>query len=221
MIYAENILICIAVPLILLLLFLRGRTRLFVGAFLAGMGVCLLSAYISGFISLAGTMGAENTAVYISPIIEELMKCLPLFFIHYLFKPGEERLFMVGAGIGAGFALFENCCYMLSTGADSLTFILIRSMAVGVMHIVSMVTLAVCVNLAVYFNALTVQSIAGAVSLAVTFHGLYNLLVSRPGPTSWVGYALPIVTALFLYVVFRQIYDRLVVKEVSENPPGS
>ena len=84
MIYAENILLCIAVPLLILLFFLRGNTRLFLGAFLVGMGVCLLGAYISGFVSIASGLGANTTAVYISPMIEELMKCLPLFFCPYL-----------------------------------------------------------------------------------------------------------------------------------------
>ena len=74
MIYAENILICIAVPLLIALVFIRGQARQFVTTFLLGMIVCLLGAYINGFISLASGIGETNTAVYISPIVEELMK---------------------------------------------------------------------------------------------------------------------------------------------------
>ena len=56
MIYAENILICIAVPLLVSLLFIRGHARRFAAAFLIGMGVCLISAYISGFIGMVAGM---------------------------------------------------------------------------------------------------------------------------------------------------------------------
>ncbi len=209
MIYAENILICIAVPMILALLFLRGRTRLFLGTFLIGMGVCLLGAYISGFISLAGAYSGNDTSIYISPIVEELMKCMPLFFILFLFRPKERDLFLIAVGIGAGFTTFENCCYMLSYGAGSMTFVLVRGMAVGIMHIVSMITLAGCLNLAIRLKALSFPSIVGAVSLSMTFHGLYNLLVSKPGVSSWVGYAMPALTAVFLYLLFRKVRKRI------------
>ena len=53
MIYAENILICILIPLIVSLLFTTGRARQFVIAFCVGMLLCLLSAYVSGFTEVA------------------------------------------------------------------------------------------------------------------------------------------------------------------------
>ena len=71
MIYAENIFICIAVPLIISLVFVQGSARQFVASFLTGMAVCLLSAYISGFINMTGEIGAEETAVFISPMVED------------------------------------------------------------------------------------------------------------------------------------------------------
>ena len=44
MIYAENILLCIAIPLVISLLFVRGDVRRYTAAFLFGMGVCLIAA---------------------------------------------------------------------------------------------------------------------------------------------------------------------------------
>ena len=46
-IYSENILFCVAVPLIVVLFFVRGSARHFVISFLVGMTTCLLSSYIS------------------------------------------------------------------------------------------------------------------------------------------------------------------------------
>ena len=85
MIYAENILLCIAVPLLISLLFIHGETRRYVAAFLLGMGMCLIAAYISGFLNLVTGMGANDTAVFLSPVVEEVMKLLPLLFFLFMF----------------------------------------------------------------------------------------------------------------------------------------
>ena len=205
MIYAENILICIAVPLLIILVFLAGRTRLFTASFLLGMFVCLIAAYISGYVTIISEVTTDNVQIFISPVIEELMKFMPLLLYLMLIEPEDENLFTACLGIGAGFATFENCCYILSFGAESLPFILIRGLAVGVMHIVSVLTLTSGLVLARRFKVLTIGALLGAVSLSMIFHGLYNLLVSEPGASSYIGYILPIVTAVCLYFLYRRI----------------
>ena len=206
MIYAENILICIAVPLLISLIFVQGNARRFVASFLAGMGVCLLAAYISGFVNIARGMGSENTAVFISPIIEELMKLMPILFFLFMFEPKDKTLLIVAIGICAGFATFENCCYILSSGAESLPYILIRGMAVGVMHVVSGLAVTFGLVAARRFKVLSLPGITGALALSMIFHALYNLLVSEPGIFSAVGYALPLVTAAALYLPYRKMF---------------
>ena len=205
MIYAENILICIAVPLLIILVFLAGRTRLFTASFLLGMFVCLIAAYISGYVTIISEVTTDNVQIFISPVIEELMKFMPLLLYLMLIEPEDENLFTACLGIGAGFATFENCCYILSFGAGSLPFILVRGLAVGIMHIVSVLTLTSGLVLARRYRALTIAALLGAVSLSMIFHGLYNLLVSEPGASSYIGYILPVVTAICLYFLYRRI----------------
>lgn len=199
MIYAENVLICIAVPLLIALMFLQGSAKRFVASFLSGMAACLLAAYVGGYIEMLSGMGTENTAIFLSPIIEEIMKLLPVLFYLLLFEPKDTELLLVAVGIGTGFATFENCCYVLSRGAHSLPYVLIRGSVVGVMHLVSMVALAVGLHLLKRYKVFTISGIIGALSLAVTFHAIYNLLVSEPGTSTYVGYALPLLGALILY----------------------
>lgn len=208
MIYAENILICIAVPLLISLAFIQGSARRFAAAFLGGMGVCLLAAYISGFINVTSSMGAEDTAIYISPIVEECMKLLPILFFLFMFMPQDKTLLIFAVGICAGFATFENCCYILTSGAESLPYILIRGMAVGVMHIVSGVAVTLGLLLARRFQLLTLPGITGALALSMIFHALYNLLVSEAGVTAAIGYALPLVSAAALYLPYRKLLGR-------------
>lgn len=208
MIFAENILICIVVPILISLVFIHGSARRFAASFLVGMGVCLLAAYISGFINVASGMGAEDTAIFISPIVEEMMKFLPILFFLFMFEPKDKPLLIVAVGICAGFATFENCCYILSSGAGSLTYILIRGMAVGVMHVVSGIAVTFGLMLARRYDMLSLAGITGALGLSTIFHALYNLLVSEPGVTSVIGYALPLVTAAALYLPYRRLVGR-------------
>ena len=205
MIFAENILLCIAVPLVVSLLFIRGNARRFEASFLLGMGVCLLAGYISGYISHVSNMGNGDTAVFIAPIVEESMKFVPLLLFLLLFDPADENLFLAAAGIGAGFGTFENCCYLLTSGTEHFGMILIRGMAVGVMHIVSLMALATGLVLARRFHVLTAAGFIGALSLSMTFHGLYNLLASGHGISSAIAYVLPVLTGLLLFIPFRRI----------------
>ena len=205
MIYSENILVCMAVPLLLTLFFVRDNARQFVWNFLLGMVVCLLGAYVSGFLNVATGMGTEDTAVFISPVIEEAMKFLPLLFYFLMFEPEDDRLFHAAVGIGAGFASYENVCSMVSSGAESLAFLLIRGLAVGVMHIVSVFAMMLGLVIVRRFKAMRFASMVGALSLSMLFHGMYNLLVSGSGITSAIGYVLPLATAVILLPVYRRL----------------
>lgn len=205
MIFAENILVCISVPLLLSMVFLPRNARRFVGAFVLGMTVCLLAAYIGGFISLISGMERVKTSVYVSPVIEEIMKFLPVLLYLFAFVPSDGQILPVSVGIGAGFATFENCCYILTSGAGNFGYILIRGMAVGVMHIVSMLAMALGLVIARRFKVLSPAAVLGALSLSMMFHGLYNLLVSAPGMPATIGYLLPLAGAAMLYIPYRHM----------------
>ena len=205
MIYAENILICLTLPLAITSLFVGGSTRRFIISFISGAVVCLLSAYIGSFVEyMTAGMGSEDYSVFISPIVEEIVKFLPVIFYLLLFEPSNRQLMLVTVGIGAGFATLENSCYILTSGAYSLTYILIRGLAVGVMHLVCMVALSMGLALLRYHKVSSFSGTIGALSLAMSFHALYNLLVSKPGASSYIGYALPIICAVFLYFLFQR-----------------
>ncbi|MCR5102969.1 MAG: PrsW family intramembrane metalloprotease [Eubacterium sp.] len=205
MIYSENILICMAIPLILSLFFTQGNARRFVFNFLIGMVTCLLGAYISGFFDVVTGKGMEETAIFISPVVEEAIKFLPLLFYFFMFEPTDKELFNAAVGLGVGFSMFENVCSMISAGTSSLVFLLIRGLAVGVMHIVSVLALVLGLVVARKFKALQISSMVAALSVSMLFHGTYNLLVSEPGISSYIGYMMPILTAFMLLIAYKKV----------------
>ena len=208
MIYTENILICIGGPLLVTLLFLRDAPRRFVAFFLVGMVMCMLSGYITGYLNLISEAEMENTAVYVSPVVEECMKLLPLLFCVFVMKNDQRALLHVAIAVGAGFATFENCCYILQAGAESFFYTLIRGLSVGVMHIVCMMLLDLGLMMAARLRVFSFSVVIGSLSLSMTFHGLYNLMAAQEGVTAYIGYVLPVLAAGTLYLIFRQIILR-------------
>ena len=211
MIYSENILLCISIPLLLTMLYSRGSIRRSLMAFLLGMVICLLSSYISGYLTLLTGMDLNESAVYISPTAEEIMKLLPLLFYMFVFRPKEMTLVTYSISLGAGFATFENCCYLLSVGSESLTFTLVRGLAVGVMHIVCMLAMSLSLIMVRRYRVFTLATVAGCLALSVVFHALYNLLVSVRGVPAYIGYSMPVLMALVFYWPYQKL------REVSEH----
>ena len=209
MIYAENVLICIAAPLVIMMIFTRGNARRFVLAFVIGMVCCLIAAYISGYINEAADQKIEITSIFTSPVIEETMKFIPIMIYALLLEPEDMRIRNFSLSIGAGFATYENCCYLLDVGAGSLGFIMIRGFAVGIMHIVSAAALSYGLILSRRFKLMSVGSVLGTAALAMTFHGLYNLLVSAPAIYQAIGYILPLATVAIMYYPYKRFYKDL------------
>ena len=208
---AENFFICIAAPLVVALIFTNGGARRFCAFFLAGLAACLLSAYIGGFLMTVTGYSVDDTAVYITPVSEELMKIVPLLFYYLVFDPEDRHLVGAAAAVGVGFATFENCYSLLTTGSSALEYVLIRGLAVGVMHTVC--TMAVPMVLIIFRSVKHMNGMlmAGMMAVVVTYHGLYNLLVSVPGISRVLGYGLPLCTVaciLTLLHLRRKIIER-------------
>ena len=205
MIYAENILICIGIPLLISLFFTKGGARGFIASFVTGMGTCLAAAYISGFLSFALLMEEEETSIFISPVVEESMKLFPLLFVWLILEASDSGIMTAALGIGAGFATFENCCHLIGTGAESLMYVLVRGFAVGIMHVMSILALALVIIMLKRYRAAYFPVVIGALSISVSFHALYNLLVSVPGIPADIGYVLPVSAALMLGIARKRI----------------
>ena len=200
---AENFFLCIAAPLCVALLFVREGARRFCAFFLTGLAMCLLSAYVGGFLVSAATCSVDDAAVYLTPISEELMKMVLLLFYYFVFEPEDKRLLSAAAAVGAGFATFENCYYLFSVGSTALEYALIRGLAVGIMHVVCTMSTPMVLILFRSVKHMTGILMAGMMTVAITYHGLYNLLVSEPGVSRNLGYALPLCTVAGILILTR------------------
>jgi RsiW-degrading membrane proteinase PrsW (M82 family) len=194
MIYIENVFICITAPLVVAMLCSDKRSRRSFIFFIAGMSMCLLSAYINTF--LASYYGADvvQASVEIAPVVEETMKLMPLLFFILVFIPSQREARSAILFVAAGFATFENACYLIEHGTYNLLFLLMRGFGTGAMHIVCG---AIVGHGLIYVWKKPWLKAAGIFSLlcmAMTFHSIYNLLLSVDGPVQNIGLIIPILT---------------------------
>ena len=101
----RRIFLCMASPLLVAALCM-GRRQLHLFLFcIAGMGVCLLSAYINTFLASVCQADALAATVEIAPVVEEVMKLLPLVFYLLVFEPEGEKIKPAAITIALAFAL--------------------------------------------------------------------------------------------------------------------
>lgn len=199
MTYIENIYFCLASPIFLAVLCLRKEGRRILAFILAGMTVCLLSAYISTY--LAGVAGIDQAeaAWEIVPVVEEIMKLLPLALFILVFEP-EKKVAITGAlYVAVGFTTFENVCYLTSYGSAGLLRVLIRGFGTGALHV--MCGMIVSVGLYYLWDQAWLRTV-GAFTLlcfVITLHAIFNILVNQPGAVFWIGSAIPI-SCIFAYL---------------------
>ena len=210
MTYMENIFICMASPLLIAALCMGKRHT---GAFLfcfAGMGMCLLSAYLNTFFAALYGADAFAATVEIAPVVEEGMKLLPLLFYLLVFEPKARQIGIAAVITALSFATFENICYLLEHGTGNLFYLLVRGFSTGAMHITCAFIIGYGLRVFRRPAALKASGIFALLCVAITFHAMFNMIMKTDGLIKQFGYAVPIVSCLILFLLkyrFRKITD--------------
>lgn len=199
MIYIENIFLCLAIPLLMALFFVKGPTRRFTLFLVMGMGMSLLSAYVSSFFMSYYGVDTMATAVEITPVCEEIMKLLPLLFYILIFEPEERRIQASAIAIAAGFATFENACYLVQNGAASFQYMMVRGFSAGALHILCGIICGYGLAFAFRYRWLCVTGTFGILGFCVSFHAIYNLLITGKGCFATAGYLFPSLLIVCLF----------------------
>ena len=191
-------------PILITLLCLRSRERKLLLFFLFGMSMCLLSSYISTFLAVVYGADAFSASLSIAPMVEEIMKLLPVLFYLLVFEPDKEDGAVSILMTAVGFATFENVCYLTQNGSDNLTFLLIRGFGTGAMHVTSgMIVHAGFMNLWDHLW-LRAAGTAGLLATVMLYHGIYNILVSQTGAAAVFGYILPLFVVLIRLLLLKK-----------------
>lgn len=210
MIYAENVFVCLAAPMLVSVFFLKGEARRVVAFSIVGHAACLLSAYVNSFLAMAtanlsyGSLSVAEAVIRLTPVCEEVMKALPVFFYMAVLTPQKRKVSSAALAVGLGFATMENVCYLAAYDAGDLPFVLIRGFSAGVMHAICAAVLGYGLAFVMGHRYLLAPFAFGLLCATTTIHAIYNLLVSVPGTVQVVGYVLPVAISAALLFFLRR-----------------
>ena len=170
---------------------------------LGGMTVCLLSSYISTFVAAVYHIDLLTASITISPIVEEVMKLLPVLYYLLVFEPDADRIPACVVLIAMGFATFENVCYLVQNDTMQIMNLLIRGFGTGAMHVVCGTFLFMGLLLLWDKPWLRAAGTVGLLAVAITYHGIYNMLVLQSGPVALIGYLIPLISAVIIFILNR------------------
>ncbi|MEG0321303.1 MAG: PrsW family glutamic-type intramembrane protease, partial [Oscillospiraceae bacterium] len=203
MTYIENIFICLTAPMLVGAICAgKKHCRAFVFV-AAGYAACLLSAYINSFFARFYGADLVSAAVEIAPVVEEVMKLLPLLFYIFVFEPGGKATQMAIFTIGASFSTFENVCYLTEHGAAEISYLLMRGFGAGAMHILCSGIIGYGLLYIWKYPWLKTAGTLGLLCAAITYHAIFNLMVSAGGALQTIGYLFPVVTVCVALLVIK------------------
>ncbi len=197
--------ICIAVPLVLMLLPIEKKSRKVVLFLLVGMFVCLFASEINGLLLNSTSLNLTYFTTNITPVTEELLKAIPIIYYAAVFSDDRRSIVTVAFSVGVGFALLENMIILTQHFSSvNLFFACIRGFSSGLMH-------SICTVMTGYFASniykkrkIFLSGTICALNLAIVYHSVFNMLVeANATPANYVGYFLPIITYALINLFFN------------------
>lgn len=196
--------VCFLIPMLLSLLILESRSRLVVGSILMGSTLCLIASYVNTPLFRAADQNMRYFATTISPVIEEILKALPILLYALFVSNNRHKLVQLSFAEGLGFAIMENMS-MIAQSASGMTFLwaLMRGFGAGLMHSICTVMVGMGISLVGKIRKLFYCGTVALLMLAITYHSLYNTLVLSP--YKYFGILLPLCTYIpILVFLFRR-----------------
>jgi RsiW-degrading membrane proteinase PrsW (M82 family) len=207
--------VALTVPLILIILLVEDRYSKYLLLFFSwGVGAGLASNLIETLILAATDVQFEKFSIQLAPLIEELLKILPLLVLLLINTPlvKDKNIILYTLFAGIGFSIIENFYYLTRSGLLSVfelaLFVFTRSVSTSIMHALT----SGFIGFAFYYfytkrlNELSLSWILlfSAYSFSVIFHALFNLYVQF----SAFGESIAISVSLLLYLIAWLLFKK-------------
>lgn len=217
MTYIENIFVCLLAPLLVAMLCIGKKYYRYFFFCIAGMGTCVLSAYINTFFAKVYNADVLSATTQIAPVVEEILKLLPLLYYLLIFEPEPADIKIAILIETTSFATFENICYLTQNGAARLPFLLIRGFGTGAMHVVGGAISGYGMVYVWKRGWLRIAGTGGLLCAAINFHAIYNLLIAYGGKVQHIAYILPIFTVVAGFVIIKAQKARTQKRNIIQN----
>ena len=192
--------VSIFIPILLMACLIEKKARQPVVFFLIGIFVSVFASEVNAYLRNILSMSTYETTIRVTPISEELLKAFPILFFATVFTAKKEALFTASMAVGIGFAVLENAFYLLNSSSYNMIDAVIRAFGAGLMHGMCTLLAGVGILFVKKKKKLFVVGTFAMLSTAITYHGIYNMLVQSDYRA--IGYLLPIATYI-PFVVWR------------------
>ena len=204
--------ICITIPLTLMAFLIDKKPRRIVIFFIVGICSAVFASEVNGILSSLMQLDIFDFTIRVTPVTEEIIKAIPVLFYAKEVSNKKETLITVSLAVGIGFAIMENT-YILTqnVGYVSLLWAIMRGFGTGIMHGMCTFLVGTGFTFANKNKKLFVVGTFALLSLAITYHSVFNMLVQSD--LRYVGAALPIITYVpFVVWVYKKRKKRSVTK---------
>ena len=203
--------ISVFIPILLMSLLIEKKARLPVVFMLVGIFISVFAAEVNGLMQRLLLMDCFEFTIIVTPITEELLKALPILIYATMVSDKKETLFTAAMATGIGFAVLENAYYLLNYSSFHMIEAIIRAFGAGLMHGMCTLLVGVGISFAKKRRKIFAVGIFALLSIAITYHGIYNMLVQSEYQV--IGVLLPIVTYIPFLVWRIKIKKRKNKKE--------
>ena len=199
--------VAIFVPILLMTCLVEKKARHPLVFVLIGIFVSVFAAEVNGVMVGLLPLSTFEVTIIVTPISEEILKAIPILFFASILSPKKEAVFTAAMAIGIGFAVLENAFYMLNDTSFNMIDAIVRAFGAGLMHGMCTLLVGVGILFVKKKRKLFVVGTFAMLSTAITYHGIYNMLVQSDYQI--IGYLLPIATYIpFMVWRIRKIRQK-------------
>ena len=192
--------ISVFIPIMLMALLVDKKSRLPITFMLVGIFVSVFASELNTFLALNLDKDMYGMTTIATPVTEEILKMLPILYYALVISDKKETLFTASMATGIGFAVLENAFYLLNNESFNMVDAIVRAFGAGLMHGMCTLLVGVGILFVKKKHKLFVVGTFAMLSTAITYHGIYNMLVQSEFKV--VGCLLPISTYI-PFIVWR------------------
>ena len=190
--------VSVFVPILLMACLIEKKARQPIIFVLIGIFASVFAAEVNGLMCELLPMSTYEITIIVTPITEEILKAAPILIYATALTAKKESLFTASMAVGIGFAVLENAYYLLNNASFNIIDAVIRAFGAGLMHGMCTLLVGVGILFVKKKKKLFVVGTFAMLSTAITYHGIYNMLIQSE--YSIVGALLPIATYIPFFI---------------------
>ena len=168
-----------------------------------GTVVCLFCGNVAEIIINATNMEIESYSRFVSPVIEEVFKALPIVIYAAFLNPRKRALLECSLLLGIGFGMLENA-YVIALYSDTIVLsdFIGRAFGSGMMH--GVCTFAVGHGMTFIHKKNKGHYLLAVCIMisAIVYHFVYNNLILSP--YKYIGFAMPVLAFIPLVLLIKK-----------------